>query len=1788
MRTHDTGFRSATRADPPAATAAARPGRGSRTALVSIAVIAMWLTGCGDDARVAGPAGAANTGEDGGGSLADGILGADGGQVGDGLDNDLDGQPDGLGEGDGDSGGVQFGDGFGTDINGDPGGLDSGGDGDGDGDTDVGEDTDGSDDGSTADGSAADDVAADAATDGGESDGGESDGGDGPCAATADCAGVFALLPCEVAVCLPDGTCAKALVVDGTPCDDGDACTWEDTCSSALCGGTPLICKDDNPCTTDSCDATDGCGFAANTVPCDDGNACTAADTCADGACAPGESSCACDQDADCAAFEDGNQCNGTLACLSGFCEIAVDSVVVCPNGEDSCATSDCAPATGACVASTLADGSPCDDDDACSSQDTCVGGTCAGVAAGCDDGNACTTDSCAPATGICAHTGIADGDACDDGDTCTPAETCDAGACVAAGTIDCDDGDPCTIDGCAAQVGCTHDDVNGGACDDGDACTVGDQCQAGGCAAGENTCACAADSDCEDLADDPCKGQYGCLDGLCAWDADKALTCPAPLNPCALSSCDGAVGGCVETTLADGSPCDDGDACTTADTCVSGSCAAGAALDCDDGDPCTVGDDCVGAACEAGSGTPDCDDGNPCTADACVAGQGCAHPADAAATCSDGDPCTFGDDCIAGSCKPGTDLCGCKGDSDCAVEEDGDACNGKLVCAKGSLPWHCVVDAATVVVCPAASGAGCTAQACNPQSGFCEVDAKPEGAPCDDGDDCTLAQGEVCSFGVCQAGAAVDCDDGEPCTEDACDSHVGCTHQPLEGSCDDGDKCTLDTLCKVGVCGGGGMLACKDGNPCTDDVCNAALGCIFVPSAAACDDGDDCTTGDGCKGGQCQGGGNNCQCQTTADCGPLDNADLCDGSYVCQAGVCVIDPLSVVSCVADDVCNVWGCQPQSGKCTAKPANQGASCDDGDGCSDGETCDDGACLGGAPVTCDDGNTCTDDPCASPGGCVSVAVDDGQPCSDGSACTVGEACDEGACKGGSALPCDDGNACTWDACDKAKGCLHDPLEGSPCGDGDPCTIGDVCTAKVCVPGAPKACPDGGACKTIACDDQTGACKTTVVDGSGCDDGSKCTTGDVCKAGNCTGKGVDCNDGSPCTDDSCDPKGGCGHVDNNLPCSDGNPCTSGDGCSQGTCQPGKPVSCNDGNACTDDFCDKGTGQCAVKGISAPCDDGNACTTGDACSAGSCSGQALDCDDNNACTTDACNAQGGCSHASNGLSCDDGDACTTGDSCSGGDCAGKPANGAELCDDGKPCTTDACEAALGCLHVANQIGCDDGNPCTLGDTCDAGACASGANTCGCESTADCAPLEDQNICNGTLYCDKSDLPWQCSVNPGTVIACDTSGDGFCGATTCNPSTGACETTAKHQGEACDADGSVCTVGDVCDAGACAAGSKLDCDDNNACTDDACDGSKGCSHAANTAPCDDGNACTKGDGCKGGACVSGPAQQCKDGNPCTLDACDPSTGQCVFDGPAADGQSCDADGSLCTVVDTCDGGKCLPGAKLGCDDGNACTSDSCLPDSGCTHVANAAACDDGSACTDPDHCAGGVCVGQEVGCDDFKPCTIDSCQPAIGCKHVEKPDKTACGPTDLCWAGSCLAAKCGDSVVTVAIGEECDDGNTSSGDGCSSGCKKEDTACDDGTRDGTLTFAKYPKVALCSGGWTGHIGSSNPSGLCGDNWHVCNGADHNLLLTIAPADAFQPGCWALNAANDFGQCSACQNGPDSNDMSGLGKDCQGKVTNYGSCCISNSYRIDAATSCVRGNGQMKWISGVVCCANE
>jgi type 1 glutamine amidotransferase len=132
-----------------------------------------------------------------------------------------------------------------------------------------------------------------------------------------------------------------------------------------------------------------------------------------------------------------------------------------------------------------------------------------------------------------------------------------------------------------------------------------------------------------------------------------------------------------------------------------------------------------------------------------------------------------------------------------------------------------------------------------------------PNSASCNDSNACTT--NDQCSGGSC-TGSALDCNDGNPCSDDSCNAGSGCMYTDNSAACDDSNGCTTLDTCSGGVCFGGAAVDCEDGNLCTDTSCDRDAGCVTTANGALCDDGDICTIADGCDGGICTGGALACE----------------------------------------------------------------------------------------------------------------------------------------------------------------------------------------------------------------------------------------------------------------------------------------------------------------------------------------------------------------------------------------------------------------------------------------------------------------------------------------------------------------------------------------------------------------------------------------------------------------------------------------------------------------------------------------------------------------------------------------------------------------------------------------------------------------------------------------------------------------------------------------------------------------------------------------------------------------
>lgn len=482
-------------------------------------------------------------------------------------------------------------------------------------------------------------------------------------------------------------------------------------------------------------------------------------------------------------------------------------------------------------------DGCPCASDADCTSLGACLDSAQGKVCAPpCLSGEPCPQDTaCVPLPGaatdgsedktVCAPKFVTNCDPCLDSKAC--AYLGGKSACVSTADQPGTDG-----------WFCANSCINAGDCPSGWLCadaTAVEGGKSGYChPAGAGACACSPaavalgkSTSCASSGKLPdgtvvlgCLGQRTCgTGGLSA--------CSAPIAKPEI--CNGLDDDCNGLTD-DAAPCDDGKLCTK-DACIAGGCvfAPADASPCDDSDPCTVDDACTGGKC---AGTPkNCDDGNPCSADTCQGKGSCAHvDLEDGAVCEDGDACTKADTCASGKCISGVNQCSCLVNADCAAFEDGNACNGKLVCVGSGGSSFCKVDPTSIVTCSKANDTTCLHAVCDTADGVCKGVVQNNGKVCDDANACT--NGELCADGAC-TGASINCDDANACTDDTCAIATGCAHTPNAVPCSDANACTQGDVCAAGACTTKAVV-CDDEYACTADSCDPTVGCVFTAVAPA------------------------------------------------------------------------------------------------------------------------------------------------------------------------------------------------------------------------------------------------------------------------------------------------------------------------------------------------------------------------------------------------------------------------------------------------------------------------------------------------------------------------------------------------------------------------------------------------------------------------------------------------------------------------------------------------------------------------------------------------------------------------------------------------------------------------------------------------------------------------------------------------------------------------------------------------------------------------------------------
>lgn len=696
--------------------------------------------------------------------------------------------------------------------------------------------------------------------------------------------------PCTLDTCDPwNGSCQHAAVPDLTACDFAGN---PGLCTSGSCVGscTVLDCDDSDPCTVDACDP--GTGTCNNTpaapgtpcdfgglpglcvagscvdamlctgVDCDDGNPCTA-DSCdpSDGLCdhVPASSGTACDF----------SGLPGT--CLADTCVSSCD-LLDCADADD-CTDDLCDPFAGVCTNQTSVDGATCD-----AGLGECQAGTCQPTAPVWTTKTTtleleCTATEPVRQLGLLpfeltvATTPIVGGEApraftaelsgvvqypealLDDlqfvrpgGSTTATIGLLNTVASLRSGAptdeialaLDTSQlevsqerycnlpvNQPCVVDtdclggDCQGPVDAftiptSADCSPGGTCDTLGKVGAGSQCEANGfCVTG------------------PLPLPVGVETRTYVPDSEGAVVFGWKDDMAVFAYLIGGLGagpavvGCVPRDLPDSA-----EAFFPIDTSAPVSCNG---LDCNDGSDCTADSCALPSATCANTPLPEgsvCDFGG--LPGSCVAGT-CVAVCDTT-ICDDGNPCT------AETCDPASGLCD-------VVVLDGSSCDA------GGDAGVCV-GSSCLSVCEAVGcddSNACTSDVCEPSTGACTYEAAPEGTPCDAGG----APG-FCTSGICVESAlcqGVDCNDGNPCTNDSCDPQDGlCDNDPVQGSvgCDFGG---LSGICLDGVCESEcALIDCDDGDDCTADICDpVTLACTndTAPDGTFCDSGyGRCQTG--------------------------------------------------------------------------------------------------------------------------------------------------------------------------------------------------------------------------------------------------------------------------------------------------------------------------------------------------------------------------------------------------------------------------------------------------------------------------------------------------------------------------------------------------------------------------------------------------------------------------------------------------------------------------------------------------------------------------------------------------------------------------------------------------------------------------------------------------------------------------------------------------------------------------------------------------------------------------------
>ncbi|TNE50634.1 MAG: hypothetical protein EP343_07155, partial [Deltaproteobacteria bacterium] len=725
--------------------------------------------------------------------------------------------------------------------------------------------------------------------------------------------------------------------------------------------------------------------------------------------------------------------------------------------------------------------------------------------------------------------------------------------------------------------------------------------------------------------------------------------------------------------------------------------------------------------------------------------------------------------------------------------------------------------------------------------------------------------------------------------------------------------------------------------------------------------------------------------------------------------------------CTKDEECRPDSCKGH-GQCSVTKGKLSCVCSKGylgDYC---DKCDDSQGYVPSPTS---PGTCTQNPC-DPNPCTTqdrqlCRFENGKhtcECNAGThdekgQCVADQTCQKNTCKGhgvcqqqGKTLTCrcNEGYIGTFcEQCDQSKGYHPDGTGG--------------CTDDPCLPNP---------CKTphqTRCLAQNGSTQCQCDAGYHLENGA-CAPDESCQPNSCNGHGackvsqgkVSCTCTTGYTGDSCDK---CDQTNNYHP--DGKGGCTNDPCTPNPCKATNQTRCKANGLKAECLCDVGTH-----------DENGTCVADKKCQTNTCNQQGK-CSEQNGqvfCKCDTgytgtfCNS---CDKANNYH--DDGKGGCTNDPCTPNPCQ-SPNQGV--------CTASGVQHSCAC-NVGYHL---DTNGCVKDEVCQSGTClghgtcsvVKGKTVCQCNTGylgSDCSqcdkaksyhpdgkggctndpctpnPCKDANktVCkaSGQQYACSCDTGYHpdgvggCTNDPCTPDPCIaqnkacrvTQGQAECYVPPCNdnnPCTedkvvqGKCQSTSLPNGTSCTT--SLCKTGQTCQQGVCQTGQTRVCNDNNPCTRDSCDPSKGCQYTKDdTLVPNDNIACTQ-DVCNQGIATHTPDDNvCNDNLYCTgVETCNPKSG------------SADSRGCVRTNVPQ---PPVTPGP---CYSYGPCSENSkSFP---LVQKQPGTSCDDGIACTQQDKCdSSGVCKGTPI-----SNCGVTLCQsPNTVQSYLSVPSATLKGQFTL-----------------------------------------------------------------------------------------------------------------------------------------------------------------------------------------